>query len=435
MRDQLIFACTSDISGKTRGKAFPASDLDWRSRRGVGWVPTNAQITCFDSIAESPYGPRGDLLLVPDKAAHVAIDFEDGTPIERFALGDILELDGTPWGCCTRSVLKGALRRLHGLAGVSILATFEQEFQFLGNACATGTGFALREFARHRGFAETLLGAMRRAGINPDSVIKEYGFNQWEVTCGPKSGIRACDEAVMVRELAHMTAARHGERITFSPILDLSGVGNGVHVHFSLVDTAGKPVTYDPDGVGGMSKLTGSFAAGVLAYIDSFLAITAPSGISFERLTPHRWSAAFNNLGQQDREAALRICPVTAMDPEEISRQFNLEYRAADSASSPHLALAAIVHAGCQGIEDGLSAPAITDEDLSLLAPEALASRDLARLPETLPEALDRFESSQTVRSWFPELDKIYLLHKRFEWDVVRCMDIDQRMQAYSETY
>ena len=71
--------------------------------------------------------------------------------------------------------------------------------------------------------------------------------------------------------------------------------------------------------------------------------LTAPSAISYERLKPHRWSAAFNNLGLHDREASLRICPITTEDTESTARQFNFEFRAADAAASPYLALAGAV--------------------------------------------------------------------------------------------
>ncbi len=45
IKKPLIFVTTSDIAGKTRGKAFPATDLEKRQRKGVGWTPTNVMIT------------------------------------------------------------------------------------------------------------------------------------------------------------------------------------------------------------------------------------------------------------------------------------------------------------------------------------------------------------------------------------------------------
>ena len=78
--EEMIVACCTDLAGKVRGKAFPASQIDKRLRRGVGWTPTNVQITCFDLIAESPFGSLGDLVLMPDEAARVRVDFGDGSP-------------------------------------------------------------------------------------------------------------------------------------------------------------------------------------------------------------------------------------------------------------------------------------------------------------------------------------------------------------------
>ena len=95
----LIFAATCDLAGKVRGKAFPAGDLKRRLSRGVGWTPTNVQINCFDGIAESPFGALGDLLLIPDADAEVRSDF--GSVVEHFMLGDIVTLEGEPWGLCT----------------------------------------------------------------------------------------------------------------------------------------------------------------------------------------------------------------------------------------------------------------------------------------------------------------------------------------------
>ena len=73
--------------------------------------------------------------------------------------------------------------------------------------------------------------------------------------------------------------------------------------------------------------------------------------ISYTRLTPHRWSAAFNNLGYRDREAAVRICPVTGRDEIAKARQFHFEFRAADAAANPHLLLAVLIRSGLQGIK------------------------------------------------------------------------------------
>ena len=431
----LIFAAISDIAGKVRGKAFPVDQLEKRLKRGIGWTPTNVQITCFDRIAESPFGALGDLLLIPDASAEAKAAFANDHR-EHLILCDVTKLNGEPWELCMRSMLKTALKRLHDVAGVHLISAFEHEFQFKSPPVVENQAYGREGFEVQRALCETLMAALQSAGLETDSIMKEYGPNQYEVVVGPSKGIRSADEAVILRELTRSAARAVGEAATFTPIRDVASVGNGVHIHMSFVDDSGTPVTYDEAGNCGMSELTDSFAAGVLKYLPNIIALTAPSVISYERLTPHRWSAAYNNLGFRDREASLRVCPVTAKDTASIAHQFNIEYRAADAAASPYLALAAIVHAGTQGILDELSAGAPTEEDLSLLSPDTLEARGFVRLPETLEAALDAFEADPTVTQWFPEpFAAVYRAHKTAEIAHLAEMDIPQRCAAYEATY
>ncbi len=431
----LIFAALCDLAGKVRGKAFPADQLEKRLVRGVGWTPTNVMINCFDGIGDGPFGALGDLLLVPAAVAEARVELASGR-VEHFIMGDIVTLEGEPWQFCTRSQLKSALDRLQRVAGVQLLSAFEHEFQLKGKPALENEGYGRMGFELQRALCENLMAALSQAGMKPDSIMKEYGPNQYEVVIGPEIGLRAADTAVILRELTRSVARDLGEAATFTPIRDVNSVGNGVHIHLSFIDDDGNPVGYDENGACGMSQLTSAFSAGVLKYLDAIVALTAPSVISYERLTPHRWSAAYNNLGFRDREASLRVCPVTAKDPASIARQFNIEYRAADAAACPHLALAAVVHAGCQGIEEGLTAPDPTEEDLSLLAPETLAERGYVRLPTTLDEALDRFEANTVACGWFGEgFAEVYRAHKAAEIAHVADMDTDARCAAYEATY
>lgn len=433
--DSLVHVLTSDIAGKIRGKAFPVEQLEKRLKRGVGWTPTNVQITCFDVIADSPFGALGDLLLIPDSNARVALNFEDGGPVRRFMIGDITDLAGKTWECCTRGILKTALDRLKAAGGVSLRAAFEHEFQFKAGEPPAGEAYTLQGFERRRRFGETLIATLLQAGLKADTFMKEFGPDQYEITIEPSTGYRSADEAVILRELVRMTASQYNEAVTFAPIINPDTVGNGVHIHMSFI-ADGAPATYDETGVAGMSPLTGSFISGLLRYLDSIVAFTAPSDVSYLRLTPHRWSAAYNNLGFHDREAAVRICPVSAIDPESIARQFNFEFRAADAAASPYLALAAIVHAGAQGIEDGLPPPEATQEDLSVISDDALSARGFVRLPKTLEEALERLRYNDAVRSWFTEdFIEVYLAHKQGELACLRGMNADERCAYYAKVY
>lgn len=433
-QDRLVFVATSDLAGLVRGKSFPQSEWDKRLSRGVGWTPTNVQITCFDTIAESPFGSFGDLALVPDPDTRFTLVDDDD--VFDFALGDIRSLEGEPWAFCTRSLARRAVDELRELCGAVPVAAFEHEFEIAEEHPRLGDAYGLKGFRDARPWAEALMAALRQTSCRPDSFMKEYGPSKYEITNKPAQGIAAADNAVILRVLTHDVLRRFGVMPSFSPIVDPEGVGNGVHVHLSFVDENGAPLTYDAGDPHGMSALTKQFVGGVLKYLDQILALLAPSEISYLRLTPHRWSAAFNNLGYRDREASVRICPLFTQDGEAAARQFNFEVRALDAAASPYLAFAAILFAGAQGIRDRVDPPVPTEEDLSLLSPDELAGKGFRRLPENLNDALAAFGASEAVRSWFgSDFVDVYVAHKRSEIDHVSDLDWAARCERYRSVY
>jgi len=432
--DRLVFVGTSDIAGILRGKSFPAADWEKRLQRGVGWTPTNVQITCFDTISESPFGSFGDLALVPDPDTRITL--KDGDDVFDFALGDIRSLEGEPWAFCTRSLARRSLEELHQASGARLLSAFEHEFQIKDMPPRPGDGFGLKGFRDARNWSGAFLASLAQTSCQPDTFMKEYGPSQYEITIKPTLGIVTPDNAAILRLLADDVIRRHGASPSFSPILDPDSVGNGVHIHFSFVDDDGAPLTYDPKAPHGMSRLTRHFIGGILHHLDQILAILAPSEISYLRLTPHRWSAAFNNLGYRDREAAVRICPVSTQDEEAVARQYNFEVRAIDAAASPHLAFAALLFAGTQGVKDQIEPPAPVNEDLSLLSASELAAKGFKRLPQTLDEALGKLGGSKAVRQWFgDEFVDLYLAHKRGEMAQLAGLGWPEKCSRYKEVY
>lgn len=412
--------CTCEIAGRVRGKGFPARDLPARMVSGVGWIPTNTMISALGPIADSPFGARDDLILVPDATTEVHVPFEDGGADERFFLGDLRHTDGTPWMGCPRDILRRALRALHEVAGVRLLAAFEHEFVYDGVADRPGAPYSLDAYRRQGVFGEALLAALRMAGVEPDSFLPEFAPRQFEVTCAPALGLRAADDAVVTREMARAVAHRLGHRAIFSPILDPNGVGNGVHIHFSFRDGADGPAMYDGADPLKLSRIGRQFVAGVVRHLPALCAVTAPCPVSYVRLRPNRWAPVAATLANQDREAAIRICPVlTVTDATAAGRQFNVEFRPADAAASPYLALAAIVFAGVDGISRALDMP-----------------EGCERLPPDLATALDLLERTAAARDWFgPDYLAAYMRHKRAEIEMTADMDDGARCAAYAEAY
>jgi glutamine synthetase len=423
LREELIFVGTCDIAGVVRGKGFPASELPARRKTGIGWTHSNLMQTCFGPIFDTPFGTAGDLMIVPDPSAEVHVDFGDGFAAEHFFLGDIRNTDNTAWECCVRAFLRRAVVALKEASGLHLMGAFEQEFVYTGVENLAGHAYSLGAFRRQGIFGETLVAAIRAANAKPDSFLAEYGPRQYEMTVAPETALHAADQGVIAREMARAAAFRLGEQAIFSPMPEADGAGNGVHIHFSLHEESGAPVTYDEGRPFGLSEPASHFAAGVLHHMRAIAAITAPSPVSYLRLTPNRWAPTAADIKRQDRGAALRVCPVFEVSNEtERASQFNLEFRVCDAAASPYMALGALIFAGADGIARKL----------------ALPSSDMqpSELPHSLNEALDAMEASDTVKSWFgPTFFEAYLRHKRSELAHVADLSPEDLCARYAEVY
>lgn len=424
-----VFVATSDLTGNVRGRSVPRRSLEATLRSGVGWVPADLALTCFGELAPNVFGSTGDLRLIPDPGTLIEVPGTGADPGVGLVIADQVSLDGSPWPCCPRTFARNALGILRERTGLEVMATFEHEFMDLG--LRDGAPFS---FARHRQaepFGSELVTLLDEVGLEPENWLPEYGAGQFEITLRPTDALTAADRAVLLKELVRDLARRHGRRVTFAPLVEPDGTGNGVHVHLSLRDAAGRPVLYDSAAVGGISDLGRRFAAGVLTHARALLAFTAPSPTSYLRLTPHRWSAAGIFLAERNREALLRICPTSTLAGGLAADQFNLEFRAADATANPWLVMGMLVLAGLRGIEESY--------EPAYVWPESVAESDLDNvptLPKSLQEALGELENDRVVTSWLhPELLDTHLAVKRSELAFVASLTDAERCEKVAGVY
>ncbi len=426
-----------DYAAQVRGKAMPMSERAYRLEQGIGIAPTSMMISAFGAISATPWGPRGEILTIPDPETEVVLPaFNDEGAEERFFLCDITELDGAPWSCCPRHWLARGLETLRSEFGLELRSAFEHEFHYSGATGRLGDSYLLDAMRLQGRFAGTLMAALRANGIEPEAFMPEYGEAQYEVTMKSETGVRPADNAVRLREITRAVARGFGHRASFSPVMAPNLVGNGVHIHFSLEDTSGSPITYDPDADFHISARAGSFAAGILAHMADMLALTAPSAVSYERLQPNRWSATWNNLGNLDREAGVRLWPLSRRAGSDPVAAANLEFRASDGAANPYLALGALVYAGLDGLRRDLPMPAPTQKDPLDMTEAERAQHKLERLPDSLEAALDRLEQSGFARSVMgDDFMNAYLTHKRGELMQLADLDLGEICRRYAQAY
>jgi glutamine synthetase len=429
-----MLACC-DLGAIVRGRSVLASELEGQLAAGVGWVPANHALTPLGPLAEpNPFGSTGDLRLLPDPAAHVRVEHEDGATFE-LVLCDIVETDGRPWECCPREFLRASLSALELELGAHVVVSFEHEFQLLTGGPAA-LPFSLEAQQHAEPFAADVMGALVAAGVQPERFMPEFAAHQFEIPVRPATGLAAADRSVILKEVVRELARRHGTRATFAPLVNETEAGNGAHIHISLRDEDGRPLLYDADRPACLSELGERFAAGILLHARALSALTAASPCSAARLTPHRWSAGAVCLAERNREALLRIPPLPTLAGGDPAAEMRLEYRGADASANPYLALGAIIMAGLDGVRAGLPAPPVLDRDPAQLDHGDAERFGVGALPASLADALEALAEDATARGWMaPLLDDAYVSLKRAELGAVADLDLEERCRRYAAVY
>src|SRR5207249_392139 len=150
---------------------------------------------------------------------------------------------------------------------------------------------------------------------------------------------------------------------------------------------------------------------GLLAHAPALTALVAPSVNSYKRLVVGRsfsgatWAPAYISYGDNNRSAMIRV------------PYGRLEMRLIDSAANPYLATAAVIVAGLDGLDRKLDPGEPNNFNHYALAPDEMAARDIAILPQNLDEALDALEADPIFRDRLgSDFIAEFIRLKRMEW-------------------
>jgi glutamine synthetase len=425
-----------DFGAVVRGRSMPSAELDQHPQASVGWVPSAIARPPFGpSVKPNPFGPIGDLRLLPDHSTRIVLPSDGRASTLDLVLCDLVEVDGTPWDCCPRTFLRAAVDEIEHELGARARVSFEHEFQLLLDA-PLPPPMSLEAQRLVDPFPERVMGALCAAGLTPERFLPEGGPHQYEIPLTPTGGVEAADRSVLLQAIVREMARRHGTRASFSPLVAPDDTGNGAHVHISLHGADGAALFYDAERPAGLSVLGGRFAAGVLAHAGALSALTAASPVSKARLRPNLRSVGAVCLGERNREALLRIPPLVTIAQADPGRQMRLEYRGADATANPYLALAVLLHAGLSGIRKGLPPPPVLARDPLTL--EEAERRDLGvvALPTTLDASLRALAGDATARGWLPSrLYDIYAAIKQAEIDAAAEQSLPELCRRYAALY
>lgn len=396
-----------DNAGVVRLMSVPLRRFEEAARDGVGMSTVFAVFLVNDDIVSSPGldGPSGDYRLIPDPGATVAIPAMPGW---AFAPVDLLTQEREIFPACPRSFLRRMVADLGG-HGLEARIGVEIEF-FLGRRAELppglvqepdpapahrGPGYSAQVLTRYAGFSTDLVRTLEETGVGVHKYHPEYAIGQFEVSLPARDPVGAADTVLLVRQAIRAVASNHGLEPSFAPVVFPGAVGNGQHVHFSVLDRSGSNLFADGERPEGMTERGEAFAAGVLDALPALVAVTCPSVPSYFRLRPHLWSGATACWGRENREAAMRF--VTGMIGER-RREANMELKPVDGAANVYLALGSVIAAGLDGLERDARLPEPTTEDPSTLLADVRERRGVRPLPASLSEAVGELERSKIVR-------------------------------------
>lgn len=382
----LVAGSVTDLAGVTRAKYVPVHRLGAFERSGMGVSPSWS-VFCVDSgIAFTPeIGVAGDL--------RIRIDGENLRLIEdgvAWAPGDLNDQHGDPAALCVRSLLAGVERRAADL-GLRVLLGAELECTMLaadGGPATTDpwSPYGIRTSLDRSAFLVDLMAAAERAGLAVEQLHTEYGHDQLEMSLAPAGAVDTADAVILARIVIGRAAARHGMKISFSPVPFAGAAGNGAHLHLSLADAHG-PLFSGGDGPYGIRTAGGAVIAGVLDTLPDLIGVYAGSVLSPERLKPGNWAGAAACWGLENREAAVRFIAATPGTPHGA----NAELKLVDPSANPYLAAAAFLGSALRGIERGLPLPPEVPED------PIRSGATPPPLPAGQSAAIDTLEASATA--------------------------------------
>ena len=399
--DTVIVAIT-DMQGRVVGKRLHAQffldDALQNATEGCNYLlAVDVDMNTVDGYAISSWSTGyGDLVMRPDLATLRRVPWHEGTVM---VTADVGLHDGSDVSVSPRQVLKRQTARL-AQAGLQAYVGTELEFivfrdtyeqawtsgyRGLTPANLYNVDYSILGTSRIEPLLRRIQNSMVGAGMTVESIKGECNLGQHEIAFRYDEAVTACDHHVIYKNGAKEIAAQEGYALTFMAKWD-AREGNSCHVHCSLRGTDGSMVLADEDDhEQGLSATGRAYVAGQLDRIHELTLLLAPNINSYKRFVAGSFAPTALRWGRDNRTCAFRL---VGHGP-----SLRLENRIPGGDVNPYLATAAIIAAGFDGIERGLE-----------LEPPFVGNAytsDSVRVPESLPQALQLWESSDFARRVF----------------------------------
>ncbi|MEM9715677.1 MAG: glutamine synthetase family protein [Pseudomonadota bacterium] len=388
---QNLTAGVVDLNGQIRGKRFPPSK---RTTLELDGYRTPMSIIGIDIWGADPEGSKltfetgdGDCAALPTDRGAVITQL--GPREDIFIPCMLWTDDGAPFSADPRQALAKVTQAFADRGLTPVVAT-ELEFYLTDPKKIYATSLrsnrpldaynlaSIDELDEITPILDDIYRLCEAQDIPADTAISEGSAGQFEVNLKHVADpLRAADDAVLFKRLVKAVAKHHKRTATFMAKPFADRAGNGLHVHFSVLDKDGANI-FDRDTPRGLPNLKDA-VAGCLDAMPSCMAIFAPHQNSYRRFATHSHAPSAIAWGFENRTTALRI-------PGGPAAATRFEHRVAGADANPYLVLSAILQAALDGMDAKRNPPEPIDGDAYAL--------DLPQLPTQWRDAVVAFEAA-----------------------------------------
>lgn len=332
-----------------------------------------------------------DLFLFPDPDTLTLLPWRpsQGRVVRFFC--NIKHADGNPFELDSRYILSKAVKRARDI-GIRCSVGSECEF-YLFNTDEKGdptdipldnAGYMdVAPMDKGENIRREICLTLEEMGITPLSSHHEEGPGQNEIDFRYSNPLCSADDVITFRMVVRTLAARSGLHATFDPKPIEGKCGNGYHIDIAPIRIGAE--TTD-------EATVDSFMAGILSHIDQMTAFLNPTEDSYKRLGSYK-APKYISWAENNRTQLMRVIPFDG-------KHKRVELRSPDSGANPYLALALLINAGLEGIENKLTLCPPLNINMYNTPEETL--KELPTLPDTKKAANDLAANSEFIKTYIP---------------------------------
>ncbi len=414
----------TDMLGTLKSFALTVEELEDALDGGLGF--DGSSITGYNDIEES------DMIAMPDPSTFQVFPWSPKENAVARMFCDVQTPDGDPYVGDPRHVLRRALERANEMGFDNFFVGPELEFFYFKDSLGTevldrGGYFDLTTLDAATSLRRETVLALQQFGIHVEYSHHEVAHSQHEIDLRFDEAMKMADKVMTYKTVVKEIATRHGVYATFMPKPMQDQNGSGMHTHQSLFQ-GDKNAFFDPNDQYFLSDTCKAFIAGQLRHARELSIIFAQNVNSYKRLVPGFEAPVYIAWSRKNRSALVRV-PGFHPGQEKATR---MELRCPDPSANIYLTMAALLHAGLEGIEKGYELPEPMERNLYNLSHEEREKMGIQSLPGSLGEAIEEAENSELLYKALGEHVYNRLLNvKREEWDEYRMQVTPYEIQKY----